>query len=113
MSNIVLFNCETCFKTEKTKIGLIRHHSANVVTEINNIEPTQHSTSTPIPIDVVKTAVNTVSQNNLTELLKQIQDNLSVDECFTPKLRDAMKKYNFHDTEISYCLQLKRYRKSI
>ena len=43
-----------------------------MVTEINNIEPTQYSASTPIPIDVVKTVVITVSHDNLTELLKEI-----------------------------------------
>ena len=42
MSNMGLFKYETCFKTYKTKNGLIRHHNAkHVVTEINNIEPTQ------------------------------------------------------------------------
>ena len=63
-----------------------------MVREINNIEPTQYSTSKPIPIDVVKTVVNTVSHDNLTELLKEIQDDLSLDECFTPELRDAIRK---------------------
>ena len=97
MSNMGLFKCETCFKTYKTKNGLIRHHNAkHVVTEINNIEPTQYSTSTPI--DVMKTVVNTVSHDNLTELLKEIQKDLSVDESFTLQFRDAIKKYNFYDT---------------
>ena len=37
-----LFKYETCFKTYKTKNGLIRHRNAkHVITEINNIEPTQ------------------------------------------------------------------------
>ena len=49
-----------------------------MVTEINNIEPTQRSTSTPI--DEVKTVVNTASRDNLTELLKEIQEDLSTDE---------------------------------
>ena len=92
MTSMGLFNkWETCFETYKTKNGLIRHHSAkNVVTEINNIEPTQYSTSTTI--DMVKTVVNTVSNDNLTELLlKEIQDDLSVDECFIPELRDAIR----------------------
>ena len=52
----------------------------------------------PLPIDEVKTVVNTLSQDNLTELLKEIQEDLSVDECLTPELRDAIKKYNFLDT---------------
>ena len=100
MSNMGLFKCETCFKTYKTKSGLICHHKVkHVVTEINNIEPTQYNTSTPIPIDVVKTVVNTVSHDNLTELLKEIQDDLSLDECFTPELRDAIRKYNFRDID--------------
>ena len=53
MSNMGLFKCETSFKTYKTKNGLIRHHNAkHVVTEINNIKPTQYGTSTPT--DVMK-----------------------------------------------------------
>ena len=97
MSNVGPFKCETCFQIYKTKNGLIRHHNAkHVVTEINNIEPTQYSTSTPI--DVMKTVVNTVSHDNLTELLKEIQKDLSVDESFTLQFRDAIKKYNFYDT---------------
>ena len=75
MSNVGLFKFETCFKTYKTKNGLIRHHNAkHVVTENYNIEPTQCSTSTPIP--EVKMVVNTLSQDNLTELLKEIQEDL-------------------------------------
>ena len=35
MRNMGLFKCETCFKTCKTKNGLIRHHNTkHVVTEI-------------------------------------------------------------------------------
>ena len=99
MSNVGLFKCETCFKTYKTKNGLIRHHNAkHVVTEINNIiEPTQFSTSTPT--DELKTVVNTVSQDSLTELLKEIQEDLLVDKCFILELYDAIKKYNFLDTD--------------
>ena len=49
MSNVGIFKCKTCFKTYKTKNGLIRHHNAkHVVTENYNIKPTQCSTSTPI-----------------------------------------------------------------
>ena len=47
---------------------------------------------------MVKTVVDNVSHDNLTELLKEIQNDLSVDECFTPELRDVIKKYNFRDT---------------
>ena len=109
MSNMRLFKCETCFKTYKTKSGLIRHHNAkHVVTEINDTEPTQYSTSTPIPIDVVKTVVNTISRDGLTELFKEIQDDLSVDECFTPELYDAIKKYNFRDTDNQLLLAIKK-----
>ena len=102
-----ILKCETCFKTYKTKNGLIRHHNAkHVVTENYNIEPTQCSTSTPI--DEVKTVVNTLSQNNLTELLKEIHEDLLVDECFTPELRDAIKKYNFLDTNNQLLLAIKK-----
>ena len=48
---------------------------------------------------MVKTVVNTVSHVNLTELLKEIQDDLSLDEGFTPELRDAIRKYNFRDID--------------
>ena len=66
VSNVGIFKCETYFKIYKTKNGLIRHHNAkHVVTENYNIESTQRSTSTPI--DEVKTVVNTLSQDNLTE----------------------------------------------
>ena len=107
MSNMGLFKCETSFKTYKTKNGLIRHHNAkHVVTEINNIKPTQYGTSTPI--DVMKTAVNTVSHDNLIELLKKILEDLSVDECFTTEPRDAMKKYNFRDTDNELLLAIKK-----
>ena len=59
MSSVGVFKCETCFKTCKTKTGLIRHHNAkHTVTEINNTEPTQCITSTPL--DEVKAFVNTV-----------------------------------------------------
>ena len=109
MSNMGLFKCETCFKTYKTKNGLIRHLNAkHVVTEINNTEPTQYSTSTPVSIDVMKTVVNTVSHENLTELLKEFQDELSVDECFTPELLDAIKKYNFCDTDNQLLLAINK-----
>ena len=109
MSNMGLFKCETCFKTYKTRNGLIRHHNAkHVVTKINNIEPTQYSASTPIPIDVVKKVVNTVWHDNLAELLKEIQDDLSVDECFIPELRDAIKMYNFRDTDNQLLLAIKK-----
>ena len=102
-----LFNCETCFKTYKTKNGLIRHHNAKrAVTENFNIQPTQCSTSAPI--DEVKTIVNTLSQDNLTELLKEIQEYLSVDKCFTPEFPDAMKKYNFLDTDNQLPLDIKK-----
>ena len=112
MRNVGPFKCETCFKTYKTKNGLIRHHNAkHVVTEINNIEPTQCSTSTPI--DEVKTVLNTVSRDNLTELLKEIQEDLSANECFTPERRDAIKNTIFLILTISYYLPLKKYRKSI
>ena len=103
-----LFKCETCFKTYKTKNGLIRHHNAkHVVTENYNIEPTQCSTSTPI--DEVKQlqVVNTLSQDNVTQLLNEIQEDLSVDECFTPELRDAIKKYNFLDSDNQLLLHIK------
>ena len=107
MSNMGLFKCETSFKTYKTKNGLIRHHNAkHVVTEINNIKPTQYGTSTPT--DVMKTAVNTVSHDNLIELLKKILEDLSVDECFTTEPRDAMKKYNFRDTDNELLLAIKK-----
>ena len=109
MTSMGLFNkWETCFEAYKTKNGLIRHHNAkNVVTEINNIEPTQYSTSTTI--DMVKTVVNTVSNDNLTELLlKEIQEDLSVDECFIPELRDAIKKYSFRDTDNQLLLAIKK-----
>ena len=79
-----------------------------MVREINNIEPTQYSTSKPIPIDVVKTVVNTVSHDNMKELLKEIQGDLSVDECFTPELRDAIKKCNFRDTDNQLLLAIKK-----
>ena len=102
-----LFKCETCFKTYKTKNGLIRHHNGKrVVTENFNIQPTQCSTSAPI--DEVKTIVNTLSQDNLTELLKEIQEYLSVDKCFTPEFPDAMKKYNFLDTDNQLPLDIKK-----
>ena len=56
----------TCFKTYKTRSRLIRHHNTkHVVTEINIIEPKQCSASTTIV--EVKTVVNTLSQDNLTE----------------------------------------------
>ena len=110
MSNVGLFKCETCFKTCKTKNGLIHHHnSKHVVTQNYNIEPTQCSTSTPI--DEVKTVINTLSQDNLTELLKEIQEDLSVDECFTLELRDAIKKYNFLDTDNQLLLAIKKIHK--
>ena len=70
-----IFKCETCLRTCKTKNGLICHHNAkHVVTENYNIQPTQCSTTTPIP--EVKMVVNTLSQDNLTELLKEIQEDL-------------------------------------
>ena len=77
-----------------------------MVTEINNIEPTQGSTSTPI--DEVKTVVNTASHDNLTELLKEIQEDLSANECFTPELRDAINNTIFLMLTISYYLPLKK-----
>ena len=111
MSNVGLLKCHTSFKTYKTKNGLIRHHSAkHVVFEINNIEPTQYSMSTPIV--VVKNVLNTVNRDNLTELFKEIQEDLSVDEFFPPELRDAIKNSIFVTLTISYYWQLKRYRKS-
>ena len=95
------------FQFYKTKNGLISHHNGkHVVTEINNIEPTQYSTSTSI--DVVKTVANTVSHDNLSELLKEIQEDLSVDECFTPELRHAIKNYNFRDTDNQLLLAIKK-----
>ena len=103
-----ILKCETCFKTYKTKNGLIRHHNAkHVITENYNIEPTHCSTSTPI--DEVKQlqVVNTLSQDNLTQLLNEIQEDLSVDECFTPELRDAIKKYNFLDSDNQLLLAMK------
>ena len=107
MSNLGIFKCETCLKTYKTKNGLIRHQNAkHVVTENCNIEPIQCSTSTPT--GEVKTVVNTLSQDNLTELLKEIQEDLSVDECFTLELRDAIKKYNFLDTDNQLLLTIKK-----
>ena len=106
-----LFKCETCFKTYKTKNGLIRHHNAKrVVTENCNIQPTQCRTSAPI--DEVKTVVNTLSEDNLTELLKEIQEHLSVDKCFTPEFPDAMKKYNFLDTDNQLLLDIKKIQKT-
>ena len=77
-----------------------------MITEINNIKPTQYGTSTSI--DVVKTVVNTVSHDNLTEILKKILEDLSVDEFFTPELGDAMKKYNFRDTDNELLLAIKK-----
>ena len=77
-----------------------------MVTENYNIEPTQCSTSTPI--DEVKTVINTLSQDNLTELLKEIQEDLSVDKCFTSELCDATKKYNFLDTDNQLLLAIKK-----
>ena len=44
----------------------------------------------------------------LTELLKENKDDLSVDECFTPKLYDAIKKYNFHDHDNQLLLAIKK-----
>ena len=86
----------------KTKNGLIRHHNAkHVVTEINNIESTQCSTSTPI--DEIKTVLITAGHDNLTELLKEIQEDLSVNECVTPELRG-----NFFDTESQLLLAIKK-----
>ena len=106
MSNMGLFKCETCFKTYKTKNGLILHPSSkHMVTKIN-IEPTQYSTSTPI--NVVKTVINTVSHDNLTKLLKEIQEDLSADECSAPEIRDTIKKYNFHDTDNPLLLVIKK-----
>ena len=57
---------------------------------------------------MVKTVVDTVSHDNLTELLKEIQNDLSVDECFTPELRDVIKKYNFRDTNNQLLLAIKK-----
>ena len=107
MSNVGIFKCETCFKTYKTKNGLIRHHNTkHGITENYNIEPTQCSTSTLTA--EVKMVLNTLSQDNLTELLKEIQKDLSVDEYFTLELRDAMKKYNFLDTDNQLLLAIKK-----
>ena len=95
----------------KIKNGLIRHHNAkHVVTEINNIKPSQCSTSTSI--DDVKTVVNIVTHDNLIELLKETQKDLSVHESVMPELRDAIKNAIFLILTISYYLSLKRYRKS-
>ena len=44
----------------------------------------------------------------MTELLKENQDDLSVDECFTPELHDAIKKYNFHDHDNQLLLAIKK-----
>ena len=96
MSNVGLFKCKTCFKTYKTKNRLICYHNTkHVVTEINNIKPTQCSTSATI--DEVKTVVNTLSKDNVTELLQEIQEVLLVNEyeCLTPELHDVMKNTKF------------------
>ena len=94
MSNVGLFKCKTCFKTYKTKNRLIRHHNTkHVVTEISNIKPTQCSTSATI--DEVKTVVNTLSKDNVTELLQEMQELLLVNECLTPELYDVMKNTKF------------------
>ena len=107
MSNVGIFKCEMCFKTYKAKNGLIRDRNAkHGVTENYNIEPTQYSTSTPI--DEVKMVVNTLSQDNLTELLKEIQEDLSADECLTLELCNAIKKYNFFDTDNQLLLAIKK-----
>ena len=44
----------------------------------------------------------------MTELLTENQDDLSVDECFTPELHDAIKKYNFHDHDNQLLLAIKK-----
>ena len=44
----------------------------------------------------------------MTELLKENQDDLSVDECFIPELHDAIKKYNFHDHDNQLLLAIKK-----
>ena len=76
----------------------IHHHNAkHLVTEIKHRDPTQCNTSTPI--DELKAVVNTVSHNNVTKLLKEIQENSSVGDCFTSELHDAIKIYNFLDTD--------------
>ena len=67
MSDVGIFKCERCFKTYKNKNGRTPHHNAkNVVTETHNVEPTKCVTF--IPIDEVKTVVNsvTVRYDNLT-----------------------------------------------
>ena len=108
MINVALFKCETCFKTDITKNRLSHHPNAkHVVAEINNItEPRQCSTSTLI--DEVKTVINTVSQDNLTELLKKIQVDLSAEECFTPEFCDRIKKYNFLDNNNQSLLVIRK-----
>ena len=103
------YNYNFKIKFTKQNNGLIRRHNAkHVVREINNIEPAQYSTSEPIPIDVVKTVVTTVSHDNMKELLKEIQGDLSVDKCFTPELPDAIKKYNFRDNDNQLLLAIKK-----
>ena len=44
----------------------------------------------------------------LTELLKENQDDLYVDECFIPELHDAIKKHNFHDHDNQLLLAIKK-----
>ena len=103
------YNYNFKIKLTKQNNGLIRYHNAkHVVREINNIEPAQYSTSEPIPTDVVKTVVTTVSHDNMKKLLKEIQGDLSIDECFTPELPDATKKYNFRDNDNQLLLAIKK-----
>ena len=64
-------------------------------------------------MDEVKTVVNIVNHNNLTGLLKEIQENLLVNECFAPERCDAIKNTIFLILTISYYLPIKRYRKNI
>ena len=42
------------------------------------------------------------------KLLKEIQEDLSLAECFTLELRDAIKKYNFLDTDNQLLLAIKK-----
>ena len=66
----------------------------------------------------LKIVVNIVSQDNLTELLKEIQEDLSVDEFlsvderfiswWTLELRNSIKKYNFLDTNNQLLLAIKK-----
>ena len=65
-----------------------------MVTEINNI--------------VLLQQFQLMCKYCLTELLKENKDDLSVDECFTPKLHDAIKKYNFHDHDNQLLLAIKK-----